>query len=118
MGGRFCSVRVRMIDGVGVGGGSGRGPTRSDATLCAHDGGEAGVFVSLRAIVGRRCVPIGRARRHRSEPSSLEKSRIEIVRAGIHESAQGLVDAIEAMIGARTSDDIAFIVLKRQVPNR
>ena len=107
-----------MIDGVGVGGGSGRGPTRSDATLCAHDGGEAGVFVSLRAIVGRRCVPIGRARRHRSEPSSLEKSRIEIVRAGIHESAQGLVDAIEAMIGARTSDDIAFIVLKRQVPNR
>ena len=47
----------------------------SDATLCAHSDGEAGVFVSLRAIEGRRCVPIGRARQHRSEPSSLEKSR-------------------------------------------
>ena len=39
-------------------------------------------FVWLRAIVGRRCVPIGGARRHRNEPSSLENSRTQIVSAG------------------------------------
>ena len=36
-------------------------------------------FVSLRAIAGRRCVRIRSARRHRSGPSSLEKSRTRLI---------------------------------------
>ena len=59
----------------GVCDGSGHGPTRPMPRPARIVTERLARFVSLRAIVGCRCVPIRRARRQRSEPSSLEKSR-------------------------------------------
>ena len=78
----------------------------SDATLCAHSDGDAGVFVSLRAIVGRRCVPIRRAQHHRSEPSPLEASRTQIgsLEVGIAAAWRGSVRHWCAPITTRSSN--------------